>query len=202
MIRMIAFFGLAALLLAGCDSGAEDEAQESAASNGSSEAAGAAPPPPQIPGKIVRAFAGTQLPQLTFQDPAGQTLDLAAIDQPLLLNLWATWCAPCVIEMPTLDTLAGELEGDVRVITISQDVRGAEVVEPFFADKGFKRLEPWLDTNADLAAEFSDAGLLPITILFDAQGKELLRVAGGYEWDSQDAIAAVKDAIQSSESAQ
>ncbi|KWV90453.1 TlpA disulfide reductase family protein [Erythrobacter sp. YT30] len=202
MFRMVAFVSLAALALAGCDSGAGDAAQESAASTGSSEAAGAAPPPPQIPGKIVRAFAGTQLPDLTFEDAEGNNLDLAAIDQPVLLNLWATWCAPCVIEMPTLDTLAGELDGDVRVITVSQDVRGAEVVEPFFADKGFKRLEPWLDPDADLAAEFTDAGLLPITILFDAEGKELLRVAGGYEWDSEEAIAAVTEAIQSSQSAE
>ncbi|MEL7199060.1 MAG: TlpA disulfide reductase family protein [Pseudomonadota bacterium] len=202
MFRMIAFFGLGALALAGCDSGAGDAAQESAATTQARDAAGRAPPPPQIPGKIVRAFAGTELPALSFEDAEGQTLDLAAIDQPILLNLWATWCAPCVIEMPTLDTLAGELDGEVRVITVSQDVRGAEVVEPFFAQKGFKRLEPWLDPNADLAAEFTDAGLLPITILFDAEGKELLRVAGGYEWDSPEAIAAVRDALQSPDKAE
>ncbi|MEL7188386.1 MAG: TlpA disulfide reductase family protein [Pseudomonadota bacterium] len=195
MFRMIAFSGLTAFLLAGCDSGAGDEAQESAASGGTSAVEGAAPPPPQIPGKIVRAFAGTELPDLSFDDPAGNTLNLGEIDQPVLLNVWATWCAPCVIEMPTLDTLAGELDGEVRVITISQDVRGAELVEPFFAQRGFERLEPWLDPANTLSATFSDAGLLPITILFDAKGKELLRVAGGYEWDSEEAIAAVKEAI-------
>lgn len=132
---------------------------------------------------------------MQFRDAEGGTLDLAAQDGPVLVNLWATWCAPCVVEMPQLDALAGELEGEVRVITISQDVRGAEVVTPFFAQKGFARLEPWLDSDAQLSAQFTPEGLLPLTILFDAQGKEVLRVAGGYEWDSPEAIATIRKAL-------
>ena len=132
---------------------------------------------------------------MQFRDAEGGTLDLAAQDGPVLVNLWATWCAPCVVEMPQLDALAGELEGEVRVITISQDVRGAEVVTPFFAKKGFARLEPWLDPDAQLSAQFTPEGLLPLTILFDAQGKEVLRVAGGYEWDSPEAIATIREAL-------
>lgn len=132
---------------------------------------------------------------MQFSDVEGGTLDLAAQDGPVLINLWATWCAPCVVEMPQLDALAGELEGEVRVITISQDVRGAEVVTPFFAKKGFARLEPWLDPDAQLSAQFTPEGLLPLTILFDAQGKEVLRVAGGYEWDSPEAIDTIREAL-------
>ena len=110
----------------------------------------------------------------------------------MLINLWATWCGPCVVEMPQLDALAAELEGEVRVITVSQDLRGAEVVTPFFAQRGFQRLEPWLDPDAELSALFTPEGLLPLTILFDAQGKEVLRVAGGYEWGSADAAAMIR----------
>ncbi len=132
---------------------------------------------------------------MQFSDAEGGTLDLVAQDGPVLINLWATWCAPCVVEMPQLDALAGELEGEVRVITISQDVRGAEVVTPFFAQKGFARLEPWLDPDAQLSAQFTPEGLLPLTILFNAQGKEVLRVAGGYEWDSPEAIATIRKAL-------
>lgn len=124
-------------------------------------------------------------------------LDLAAQDGPVLINLWATWCAPCVVEMPQLDALAGELEGEVRVITISQDVRGAEVVTPFFAQKGFAQLEPWLDPEAQLSAQFTPEGLLPLTVLFDAQGKEVLRVAGGYDWGSPEAVATIRGALAS-----
>lgn len=192
MIRSVTFVSLAALALAGCDSGAEAPAQESAATG----AENAAPPsPPQLPGQIVRAFAGTELPALQFNDPEGNTLDLSGLDQPVLVNLWATWCVPCVVEMPALDRLAAEMEGEVKVLTISQDNRGAEVVVPFFAQRDFQYLEQWLDPQNDLAVEFSDGGLLPVTVLFDAEGKELLRVAGGYEWDSEEAIAQVREAL-------
>lgn len=144
---------------------------------------------------MVRSFAGTPLPALQFTDPQGHALDLAAQDGPVLINLWATWCAPCVTEMPQLDTLAAELEGEVRVITVSQDVRGAEVVTPFFAKKGFNRLEPWLDPDAALSAQFTPEGALPLTILFDAKGQEVLRVAGGYAWDTPAAAALIRDGL-------
>ncbi len=132
---------------------------------------------------------------MQFTDTAGKTLDLGAQDGPVLLNLWATWCAPCVKEMPQLDALAGQLEGEVRVLTVSQDVRGAEVVEPFFAKGGYTRLEPWLDPDAALSAQFTPEGALPLTILFDATGKEVLRVAGGYDWGSAEAAALVREAL-------
>lgn len=173
------------LALAGCDRAAEAPAQpvEAQASDG----AGA--------GRIERKFAGTPLPDLQFKDAAGKVLDLSAQDGPVLLNLWATWCAPCVKEMPALDRLAGELEGEVRVITVSQDVRGGEVVTPFFAKHGYTRLEPWLDPETDLSAQFTPDGVLPLTILFDAQGKEVLRVAGGYDWGSPEAAALVRESL-------
>lgn len=146
-------------------------------------------------GLLTRQFAGTPIPAITVSDAQGKTLDLAAQDGPVLLNLWATWCGPCVKEMPALDTLAGALEGEVRVITVSQDIRGAEVVTPFFAKGGYARLEPWLDPDAQLSAQFTPEGALPLTILFDASGKEVLRVAGGYEWGTPEAAALVRDSL-------
>lgn len=132
---------------------------------------------------------------MQIADPAGKTLDLGAQDGPVLLNLWATWCAPCVKEMPQLDALAGELEGEVRVLTVSQDVRGADVVEPFFARGGYARLEPWLDDDAALSAQFTPEGALPLTILFDARGREVLRVAGGYDWGSPAAARLIRESL-------
>ena len=196
MLRSNAFLGHtalalgAALALQGCDSGADDGAQETAATGGASEA----PPPPQLPGQVVRAFAGTELPELTFADPEGASLDLASLDQPVLVNLWATWCAPCVVEMPALDNLAGAMDGRLKVLTISQD-RRTELVPQFFAERDFQYLEQWLDPENELALAFTDGGLLPVTILFDAEGREILRVAGGYEWDSEEAIALVSEAL-------
>ena len=196
MVRSLAFVSLAALALAACDSGVGDAAQESAAN----APASTAPVPPQLPGQPVRAFAGTQLPALTFADPQGQTLDLSQLDGPVLVNLWATWCAPCVEEMPALDALAGAMEGQVRVLTISQDNR-TELVAPFFAQRDFRYLEQWLDPENQLAEVLSQDGVLPVTVLFDAQGREILRVAGGYEWDSEEAIALVSEALEEASNA-
>lgn len=196
MSRSIVFATVLALSLGACDSGAGDAAQETAANDASSQAAVSQ----QLPGQWVRAFAGTPLPELTLSDPDGNALDLATLDQPVLVNLWATWCVPCRVEMPALDALAGQMEGELRVLTISQDVRGAEVVAPFFAQQGFERLEPWLDPENDMAVEFSEGGLLPMSILFDAEGREILRVAGDYEWDSEEAIAQLREALAESAS--
>ena len=184
MSRSPFILAVSLLLLAGCDRAGEAPAQPVEATGAKAAA-----------GEATRKFAGTPLPALQFSDPAGKVLDLAAQDGPVLVNLWATWCAPCVVEMPQLDALAGELNGEVRVVTVSQDLRGPEAVTPFFAEKGFARLEPWLDPETQLSAQFSPEGALPLTILFDAKGKEVLRVAGGYEWNSPEAVAMIRAAL-------
>ncbi len=173
------------LVLAGCDRPEGAPAQPGAEA-GSAKAPSA---------KVDRSHAGTAIPEFVVADPEGLTLNLAAQDGPMLLNLWATWCAPCVKEMPQLDALAGALEGEVKVIAVSQDIRGAEAVTPFFAKGGFTRLEPWLDADAALSGQFTPEGALPLTILFDASGKEVLRVAGGYDWGSPDAAKLVREAL-------
>lgn len=145
--------------------------------------------------KIDRSQAGTAIPAMQFKDAAGNTLDLGKQDGPVLINLWATWCAPCVKEMPQLDALAGAVEGEVQVVTVSQDIRGAEVVTPFFAKGGYKRLEAWLDPETTLSAQFTPEGVLPLTILFDASGKEVLRVTGGYDWSSPEAVKLIRDSL-------
>ena len=94
-----------------------------------------------------------------------------------------------------LDELADTLGDEVRVVTVSQDMRGAEVVEPFFAERDFRNLEPWLDPEAQLSGTLDDVGAMPLTVLFDSQGREVFRVAGGYHWNSEDAIAAVREAV-------
>ncbi len=193
MSRFLPVLLAPALLLASCDSAPTADVQP-----GSDEAAqgssGASTPPPTS-GEIVRTRAGEAIPALTLTDPDGKTLDLASVGQPLLLNLWATWCAPCKVEMPLLDRLASELEGEVRVITVSQDIQGAEKVVPYFEQQGFAKLEPWLDQQTELGVTLAEGGLLPTTVLYDASGKEVFRVAGDYEWDSEEAIAQIREAL-------
>ncbi|WP_394730996.1 TlpA family protein disulfide reductase [Altererythrobacter sp. GH1-8] len=175
-----------ALLLAGCDSEPEGAVQQQEQLS--------APKPPLI-GEVDYSLSGTKMPVAVFNDTDGKQLDTAALKgKPVLLNLWATWCAPCIIEMPMLDNLADEMGDDLKVLTVSQDMAGGRVVEPFFTDRKFRNLEPWLDEANLLSRELGGA-LLPVTILFDANGEEVFRVTGGYHWDSEDAVAAVREGI-------
>lgn len=174
-------------LLAACDSGAPDEAQENADIAAHEEA---------LTGTLDRSLAGEALPEFSVIDPDGTELVLGELaGQPVLLNLWATWCAPCVVEMPLLDDLAGELEGQVRVITVSEDSKGAEAVVPFFEQRDLPNLPRWMDPRNDLAMSFGGGAVLPLTILYDAEGKEVWRVIGAYDWGSEDAKAMVLEAV-------
>jgi thiol-disulfide isomerase/thioredoxin len=177
-----------AFALSGCDREAAQPAQPQENSGGEKDALG---------GTLDRSHAGTALPAATVALPDGTTLDLAKLaGTPVLLNLWATWCAPCVTEMPMLDALAGDNAGKLRVLTVSQDLKGAELVTPFFAEKKFAHLEPWLDPETKLSFAFAESGgVLPTTVLYGADGKELWRVVGGYDWTTAEAKALVAEGL-------
>jgi thiol-disulfide isomerase/thioredoxin len=130
------------------------------------------------------AFAGQKAPTAPFADADGQDVTLADFEgKPLLLNIWATWCAPCKAEMPTLDALA-KLEKDrMAVIAVSQDLEGPAPVLAFFKETKVKNLVPYTDADNAILAAFNNAIALPTTILYDSAGKEVWRIAGGVEWD-------------------
>lgn len=133
------------------------------------------------------------MPDFTFTDPAGNRLTLSSLNgTPVLLNLWATWCAPCVIEMPKLDELAGRTQGKLKVLTVSQDMQGAKAVAPFFAERNFTHLEPWLDPESELAFHYGNVNL-PMTILYNAQGREVWRIAGDFDWSGAQARSLVAE---------
>lgn len=140
-------------------------------------------------------YRGMAAPDIAFSNPGGEEMRLGDYEgQPLLVNLWATWCAPCISEMPTLDLLAEREEGRLKVLTISEDLQGAAVVTPFLAERQFRHLEPWLDEeNAMMAAIGSQT--LPVTILYDADGSELFRVTGGMDWSGERAQRLISGAL-------
>ncbi|OYW44920.1 MAG: hypothetical protein B7Z08_12150 [Sphingomonadales bacterium 32-68-7] len=180
-----------ALVLTGCDRESAETAQpqETAAEEA---AAGEA----ELTGKIDRSFAGTAMPVAVVKDPAGAELDFAALKgTPVLLNLWATWCVPCVAEMPLLDKLAADTEGELTVLTVSEDLKGAEAIVPFFAKNKLANLPQWHDTDNALAVAFGGGAGLPLTVLYDAEGKEVWRVAGGYDWGGAEARAQIAEAM-------
>ena len=173
-----------ALVLAGCDR----ESAETAQPEGSGET---------LAGKVERGFAGQAMPAVELTDPAGATLKLASLQgKPVLVNLWATWCVPCVTEMPLLDELAGELGDSVAVLTVSEDMEGAAKVVPFFAERQFAHLPQWMDTENKLAVAYGGGSGLPLTVLYDAEGKELWRIAGGYDWAGAEARELIAEATE------
>jgi thiol-disulfide isomerase/thioredoxin len=136
-------------------------------------------------GLIDRSRAGTPAPDTLFEDPGGETVSLADFQgKPLLVNLWATWCAPCVVEMPTLDRLA-QREGErLQVLTVSMDMNGHDKVRAFFGEREFKAIESHIDPKADLMFAL-ETTVLPTTILYDAEGREVWRMVGPEEWDGE-----------------
>jgi len=146
-------------------------------------------------GKVDVSSAGKQAPAMPFNGPNGGPATLAAFrGRPLLVNLWATWCGPCVREMPTLDALA-EKEGErFKTIVVSQDLQGQSVVAPFFAKQKFRALEPYLDTKNVLMAEL-ETDTLPTTIFYDAEGKEQWRVLGAMDWNGERARTLIEGAL-------
>ena len=180
---------LAALTLgiAGCDTAKQPGEQANAAVEGESPAAPAnAADAVERIGKIDRSHKGEAAPTLAFTASDGKKTTLAAFKgKPLLLNLWATWCAPCVREMPALDRLAQREGSKLQVVTVSQDLEGAAKVTPYFQKAGFKALQPYLDPDVGLSVHYGVN--LPTTVLYDAQGREVWRVAGDMDWDGETA---------------
>lgn len=200
MRPVIALLLTGCLMIGGCDrqSNTQGQASESVTATATaSPVAAASPAPcnenvtsssatPETIGTLKCDHVGESAPDVTFEDPTGAKVTLASFrGKPVLLNLWATWCAPCVGEMPTLDALAESLDGKVQVLTISQDLKGAEKVTPFFQKAGFHKLQPYLDTQAAFSTTLQVN--LPTTILYDSNGKEVWRMLGGMDWTGQTA---------------
>jgi thiol-disulfide isomerase/thioredoxin len=136
------------------------------------------------------------LPEVKFQDAEGKERTLADWrGKVVLLNLWATWCVPCRKEMPALDRLQQELGSDkFEVVAISVDRKGIEGARKFLDETKVGKLALYVDTTTRLTSELRAVGL-PATLLIDAQGREIGRLLGPAEWDSEDAKRLIRAAL-------
>jgi len=136
------------------------------------------------------------LPDLAFQDGAGKPLKLSDWKgKVVLLNLWATWCAPCRKEMPDLSKLQAELGSDqFEVLAISVDRKGAEASAAFLKETGAGNLKLYVEPSTKIVGEIQSAGL-PATLLIGRDGRELGRLLGPADWASPEAVALVKAAL-------
>ncbi len=130
-------------------------------------------------------------PSMEFKTFDGETMRLTNYKgQVILLNVWATWCAPCLKEMPSLSQLQTLRSGpEFQVVTISLD-RTAEDAKLWLEDKNITNLTPWHDKSFGLNAAIKAPGL-PMSILYDRTGREIARLPGDAQWDSAEALALI-----------
>lgn len=195
-VALVVLSGLS-LAVSGCDKPSGDGAQGGPSSANASPATTpdevtsdeVAPRPAGDTGKpfqhvVDRSHKGELMPDKPFkgQDGKAATLKQLAGGKPMLVNLWATWCAPCVAELPALDQLAAAsgLNG-VKVVAISQDLQ-TDAVAAFWAARKLSSLKTWLDPENALGFHYG-TGTLPTTILYDAKGREAVRIVGALDWN-------------------
>lgn len=137
------------------------------------------------------------LPRAELEDAAGSRHTLASFaGTGLVLNFWATWCAPCVAEMPALAQLARRIEGDgILVLAASSDRGGAEAVSRFFARHRIGTLQIWLDPGGAAGRALGTGGITPTTLIVDRAGREAARLQGPAHWDTEAAVAEIRRLI-------
>jgi thiol-disulfide isomerase/thioredoxin len=142
------------------------------------------------------AIARAPAPEVDFEHE-GRTLSLKAFrGKVTLVNFWATWCAPCLKELPSLDALERDLGGpDFVVVAIAADARGPEIAASFLDRLGIESLKLYRDPRLRLTAAIGGANVLPVSILYDRQGREIGRLVGEADWSAPEARRLISSAI-------
>lgn len=147
--------------------------------------------------KLAIHLAAKEVPDIPLLDGNGQAYSLkeAHQGQVVVLNFWATWCAPCRKEMPSLDRLQAELGGqDFAVVPVATGRNPLPAIQKFFEKEGIANLPIIRDPDQELAREMLILGL-PITVILNREGQEIARLRGDAEWDSDSAKAIVQALI-------
>jgi thiol-disulfide isomerase/thioredoxin len=179
---------LLALAVAGCDRQKPETPQGNEA---------AAPVAGEVEKGVDRRHKGESAPAATFHDPDGGDISLAEFNGvPTLLNLWATWCAPCVKELPTLDRLAEShaVDGQLGVIAVSQDTKSQAEVKDFLARLGVSHVGAYHDDQMALSGALG-VQVMPTTILYGSDGREIWRYVGDFDWTSAEAGKLLSEAM-------
>ena len=180
MTRSLVLLTLAIALAACGQQAADNEAADEAAAG--------------VPAKGVdRSRAGQPAPDTEILDADDEPATLAqASGQPLLVNLWASWCAPCVKELPTLDALALR-KAAPRVVIVAQEMAERPSVDAFLAKHGIANLESWRDPKMALSGALG-VQVMPTTIYYDPAGREVWRYVGDLDWSGDEAARLLAEA--------
>jgi len=152
----------------------------------------AAPPP--TPDAILLHSPPLPVPEQFYIKENGEKAQITDHHGKIvILNFWATWCAPCVREMPHLDSLKSKLPPDLfTVLVLSIDARGKEKARPFIEKLGLTNLDADLDPRSKLARELGARGM-PTTFVFNTSGEVIASAEGFAEWDSTEFVAWFKN---------
>ena len=152
-------------------------------------AAAQTPSEPDIKlGQFIPATAAQPAPEISFDGLDGKPVSLADFKGKLVvLNLWATWCQPCLKEMPSLAKLEAKFEPSLVVVAVSEDRGGADAVKPFIAKLYPGNIRIALDPKSDAIRALHARGL-PTSLVVDAQGNVAGKVEGAAEWDSDQMV--------------
>lgn len=142
------------------------------------------------------AFPPRPAPQASFV-ANGENLFVSSFKgKVVLVNFWATWCAPCLKELPSLDALQGEFDGSqFEVVAIAADPKGPAVAEEFLEKLEIKNLNLYADPRLRLASSIGGANVLPVSILYGPDSMEIGRLVGEADWTSPEAKALIESAI-------
>lgn len=178
-IALCLFSPLLVLSVGGCERQAADNQQAQT---------------PEAPSKGVdRSQAGKPFPDAEILNADDDLATLGdAAGTPVLVNLWASWCAPCVKELPTLDALSRR-EGAPRVIIVSEEIAERASVEAFLEQHGIKDVESWRDPKLALSGALG-VQVMPTTVYYDASGREVWRYIGDLDWTGAEAARLLSEA--------
>ncbi|TNC48343.1 TlpA family protein disulfide reductase [Rubellimicrobium rubrum] len=134
-----------------------------------------------------------EVPEAVFEGDGGAETTLSDLKgEVVVVNFWATWCAPCREEMPTLAALQAELGDEgVRVATIATGRNDPIEQEQFLAEVGAESLPAWRDPSQQLARAMGVLGL-PVTVILNREGQEVARLQGEADWSSESALAILR----------
>lgn len=150
-------------------------------------------------GAFVPASPPWPAPQASFADARGKTLSLADFAGRLVLvNFWATWCAPCRKEMPSLERLQTRLGDKIAILAISEDSSGQKAVAPFVARFGITALRTYLDPTSAVGRAFEVDGL-PTSFLIDRHGQVVGQVVGEAQWDGPKMLSVIEPLLRQEE---
>jgi thiol-disulfide isomerase/thioredoxin len=135
-----------------------------------------------------------QVGDLAFQDADGKTVKISDFrGRPVILNIWAKWCAPCVIELPMLNQLQAK-GGTLAVVAVAVDEPDPVKVRGFLINRGLTALTPYLDPK-NVFAKALNTHTIPVSLLIDKDGYALVRVDAPVDWDSSAAVALLQRTI-------